>query len=103
MSVNWELSCQISNEKKWWEDKNHPSILIENFPKAGFYEVETPQYGDMLICRIPRTEHPNHCVIWLGDNGRFTSEETEPCIGNTLILHQLHGKNLSVKFWAAMV
>ncbi|MDO7202853.1 C40 family peptidase [Acinetobacter baumannii] len=90
-----ELGIKLPDfERKdgWWEDKDHPSILIDNFPKAGFYEVDTPQYGDMLICRVPRTEHPNHCIIWLGDNAMLKSEDTEPCIGNTLILHQLHGR-----------
>ncbi|MEQ1066284.1 Mov34/MPN/PAD-1 family protein [Acinetobacter sp. XH1741] len=90
-----ELGIKLPDfERKdvWWEDKDHPSILIDNYPKAGFYEVDTPQYGDMLICRVPRTEHPNHCIIWLGDNANLKSEETEPCIGNTLILHQLHDR-----------
>ncbi|MDM8440250.1 NlpC/P60 family protein, partial [Acinetobacter baumannii] len=76
----------------WWEDKDHPSLYLENYEKAGFYEVESPQYGDMLVCRVGRTEHPNHAVVWLGDNGQLKSEQTETCIGSTLILHHPYNR-----------
>ncbi len=44
--------------------------------KLGFYEVKEPQYGDMLVCNVGRTEHPNHAVIWLGDQWQLKSEES---------------------------
>lgn len=90
-----ELDVILPNfERKleWWEDQKHPSLLIENYQRAGFYEVDVPKYGDMLICRVGRTEHPNHCVIWLGDQGQLKSEHTEMCVGTSLILHQLHNR-----------
>ncbi|MBJ9984423.1 C40 family peptidase [Acinetobacter sp. S40] len=79
----------------WWESKNNKSLYLENYEKAGFYEVDSPQYGDMLVCKVGRTEHPNHAVIWLGDKWEFKSEKAEQAIGNTLILH--HPYNQSSK------
>ena len=71
----------------WWEAKDHASLYLENYKQAGFYQVETPQYGDMLVCRVGRTEHPNHALVWLGDQGQLKSETSEPCIGSSLMLH----------------
>lgn len=88
-----ELDIQLMNferQDRWWESKDHASLYLDNYEKAGFYEVIEPQYGDMLICKVGRTEHPNHAVIWLGDNGALKSEHTEACIGSTLILHHLY-------------
>ncbi|ENX34892.1 hypothetical protein F889_01532 [Acinetobacter colistiniresistens] len=76
----------------WWEDPGHASLYLENYQNTGFYEVDVPQYGDMIICRVGRTEHPNHAVIWLGDKGKLQSEETEPCFGSSLILHHPYGR-----------
>ena len=75
---------------KWWLDKKHPALYLDNFGKAGFIEVSEPQYGDVMLCRMGRTEHVNHALIWLGDNGMLKSEKTDPCIGSTLILHHMY-------------
>lgn len=77
---------------KWWEDENHASMYLENFAKAGFYEVQQPNYGDVLVCTIQPTKHPNHAMIWLGDNGALKSESTEPCVGASLVLHHPYDK-----------
>ncbi|MBN6517051.1 C40 family peptidase [Acinetobacter pittii] len=82
----------FDREDAWWEQKDHPSLYLENYKKAGFYEVSEPKYGDMLICRVGRTEHPNHALIWLGDQGKLKTEHTEPCIGSSLILHHPYGR-----------
>ena len=50
------------------------------------------QYGDVMLCRVGRTEHVNHAVIWLGDNGALKSEQTEPCVGSSLILHHPYNR-----------
>ncbi|TVT78619.1 C40 family peptidase [Acinetobacter colistiniresistens] len=76
----------------WWESKDHASLYLDNFEKAGFSEVSELQYGDVLICRVGRTEHPNHAVIWLGDRGQLKSEQSEACIGSALILHHPYGR-----------
>ena len=88
-----ELGIHLMNferDDRWWESKDHASLYLDNYENAGFYEVNEPQYGDMLICKVGRTEHPNHAVVWLGDNGALKSEQTEACIGSTLILHHLY-------------
>jgi cell wall-associated NlpC family hydrolase len=64
---------------------------LDNFTKAGFYEVDTLQRGDVLICRVGRTEHPNHAAVFLADDGQLQSEQSEPCIGSALILHHPYG------------
>lgn len=78
----------------WWEDANHESLYEKHFAKEGFVEVDKDnlQYGDVLLCRVGRTHHINHALIWLGDNGALKSETTPPAIGNTLILHHPYGR-----------
>lgn len=79
-------------QDKWWESKENASLYLDNFEKEGFIEVGDPQYGDVLLCRVGRTEHVNHAVIWLGDQPELKSEKTEACIGSALILHHPYGR-----------
>lgn len=108
-----ELSIQLidfERQDHWWELVENESLYLENFAKAGFSEVDVGydypdwvsghgvlqfnklKYGDVLLCKVGRTEHVNHAVIWLGDNGMLKSEKTEPCIGSALILHHPYGR-----------
>lgn len=80
---------------KWWEAKDHASLYLENYTKTGFVEVSEPQYGDVLLCKVPPTHHTNHALIWLGERWQLKSEVAEPCHGNTLFLH--HPYNQSSK------
>ena len=92
---NRELGIKLENferKDKWWEDPNHKSLYIDNFTNSGFYEVSEQQYGDMIVCKVGRTAHPNHAVIWLGNNGQFKSEYSDACVGSTLILHHLYNR-----------
>ena len=85
-----ELSINIPDFERvdrWWESAENASLYLDNFGKAGFVEVNNMQYGDVLLCRIGRTEHVNHAVIWLGDHGILKSEQSAPCVGSALILH----------------
>ncbi|EZQ10724.1 C40 family peptidase [Acinetobacter sp. Ver3] len=82
----------FERQDAWWESKENKSLYLDGFGVAGFVEVDEPQYGDVLLCRVGRTEHVNHAVIWLGDNGMLKSEHTEPCIGSALILHHPYGR-----------
>lgn len=79
-------------EDAWWESKESKSLYLDGFGEAGFVEVNDLQYGDVMLCRVGRTEHVNHAVIWLGDNGLLKSEQTEACIGSALILHHPYGR-----------
>lgn len=82
----------FDRQDRWWESKENKSLYLDGFGDAGFAEVDQPQYGDILLCRVGRTEHVNHAVIWLDDNAVLKSEETEPCIGSALILHHPYGR-----------
>ena len=90
-----ELGIQLidfERQDRWWQSVENESLYLDNFGKAGFVEVSDMQYGDVLLCRVGRTEHVNHAVIWLSDNGMLKSEKTEPCIGSALILHHPYGR-----------
>lgn len=83
----------------WWENKNNPSLYLENFTDEGFVEIplDSPaKQHDAYICRVGRTEHPNHAIIFLGENGKLISEDTPNIVGNSLILHHPYGR-LSVR------
>ncbi|WP_151796568.1 C40 family peptidase [Acinetobacter soli] len=81
----------FEREDNWWENEVHASLYIANFKSAGFYQVSKPRYGDMLVCKVGRTVHPNHALIWLGDRWQLKSEQVDPAIGSTLILHHPYG------------
>ncbi|WP_336932163.1 C40 family peptidase [Acinetobacter bereziniae] len=77
---------------RWWESADNASLYLDNFSQAGFIEVNDLQYGDVMLCRVGRTEHVNHAVIWLGDHASLKSEQTEPCVGTSLILHHPYNR-----------
>ncbi len=92
-----ELGIIINDYERtdaWWEDASHEPLYEKHFAKEGFIAVDMQdvRYGDVLLCRLGRTHHINHAVIWLGDNGALKSETTEPCVGNALILHHPYGR-----------
>ena len=84
----------IDFERKdaWWESKENKSLYLDGFGEAGFVEVGDMQYGDVLLCRVGRTEHVNHAAIWLGDQTELKSEQTESCVGSSIILHHPYGR-----------
>lgn len=74
----------------WWEDDNHAPLYETNLEKAGFVIVQgTPQKHDMIICRVGRTQHANHALIYLGD-GVLKSETTPQVVGDNLFIHHPH-------------
>lgn len=95
-----ELDIGLPDFKRiddWWEDKEHESLYENNFEKAGFVQIDPSklQRHDVILCRVGRTHHVNHALIYLGD-GKLTSESTPDCVGDCLILHHPHGR-LSVR------
>ena len=79
----------------WWEDPNHAPLYEKNFEKAGFLQVHDLQKHDVILCRVGRTHHVNHALIYLGD-GKLKSEKAPKVIGDNLVLHHPHGR-LSVR------
>lgn len=76
-------------EDRWWEQKDTVSFYEEFHREAGFYEVETPEPGDMIVMQIGRSYHPNHAGIYLGDISEFEGREL---FGQTLMLHHMYDK-----------
>lgn len=90
-----ELDIQLIDFERhdcWWESKENKSLYLDGFGEAGFVEVSDMQYGDVLLCRVGRTEHVNHAVIWLGEQTELKSEQTESCVGSSIILHHPYGR-----------
>lgn len=88
-----ELKIDLPNFKRiddWWEDENHEPLYENNFAKAGFEVVDDLQPHDVILCRVGRTFHVNHALIFIG-NGKLTSENTPDCVGDSLVLHHPHG------------
>lgn len=81
----------------WWEDASHEPLYETYFAKEGFVKIDAKElrFGDAILCRIGRTHHINHALIYLGD-AKLTSEKTTPIIGNNLVLHHPYGR-LSVR------
>ena len=52
--------------------------------------VDDLQPHDVILCRVGRTFHVNHALIFIGD-GKLTSENTPDCVGDSLVLHHPHG------------
>lgn len=94
-----ELDIELPDFERadaWWEHENHEPLYEQNFKKAGFVAVDKSvgnlQKHDVILCRVGRTHHVNHALIWLGDKGTLKSETTPDCVGNTLILHHPYGR-----------
>ena len=79
----------------WWENPEHEPLYERNFGKAGFVQVHDLQKHDVILCRVGRTHHVNHALIYSGD-GKLKSEKTQKVIGDNLVLHHPHGR-LSVR------
>lgn len=82
----------FDREDKWWENADHESLYVNNFEKTGFSVVNNLQYGDVIICTVGDTKHPNHALIFLGENGSLKSEVTTETVGTKIILHHLYGR-----------
>lgn len=79
----------------WWEQADHEPLYQNNFEKAGFVQVHDLQTHDVILCRVGRTHHINHALLYLGDY-QLQSENAPPAVGNQLVLHHPHGR-LSVR------
>ena len=76
----------------WWESAKSKPLYLDNFKNEGFVEVDTLQRHDIILCRLGRTEHVNHALIFVG-NGQFRSEHTTATIGDSLVLHHPYNRD----------
>ena len=85
-----ELDISIDNFERvdrWWESSDSADLYIDNFKSQGFVQVDTLRRHDVILCRVQPTQHVNHALIYLGDDGQLTSEQSEQVIGDHLVLH----------------
>lgn len=90
-----ELGITLNDYKRddtWWESADSEPLYLDNFKKEGFVEVDTIQKHDLILCRLGRTEHINHALVFIGD-GTLKSEPTEDVIGDCLVLHHPYGRD----------
>ena len=90
-----ELGITLNDYERqdcWWEDAKSKPLYVDNFKKEGFVEVDTIQNHDLILCRLGRTEHINHALVFIGD-GTLKSERTEDVIGDCLVLHHPYGRD----------
>lgn len=98
-----ELNITLPDFKRidaWWEDESHEPLYENNFEQAGFVQIDPKsdfsqlQKHDVILCRVGRTYHINHALVYLGDY-QLQSEHS-PTYTNNLVLHHPHGR-LSVR------
>ena len=75
----------------WWESADSKPLYIDNFKAEGFVEVDTIQKHDLILCRLGRTEHVNHALVFICD-GTLKSERTDKVIGDSLVLHHPYNR-----------
>ncbi|KAA5845933.1 phage tail protein [Pseudomonas chlororaphis] len=76
----------------WWEDPTGPSLYEQAYEAAGFYQVDRPQRGDMIVMAVGRTAHPNHAGIYLGAEPELPGEPAEVFGPGPFLLHHLYGR-----------
>jgi len=81
---------------RWWEDTQGESLYEARYGAAGFYRVDTPQRGDMIVMRIGRTAHPNHAGIYLSDNPSLRGEAAQVFGPGPFLLHHLYGRRSEI-------
>jgi hypothetical protein len=76
----------------WWESTNNTSLYESNYEAAGFYKVDRPQRGDMVVMEIGRTVYPNHAGIFLCADPALRSEDSATFGPGPFLLHHLYGR-----------
>lgn len=84
---------RFEREDAWWEIQDGPSLYEEFYGGAGFYQVDTPQVGDMIVMQIGRSFHPNHAGIYLGNTDSF---EGQGLYGGPFLLHHMYNKKSEI-------
>lgn len=76
----------------WWEQDAGPSLYEQAYEAAGFYQVDRPQRGDMIVMEVGRTAHPNHAGIYLGIDVQLPNEQASVYGQGPFLLHHLYGR-----------
>lgn len=83
----------FEREDLWWENKESESLYEKFYEENGFYVVDKPEVGDLIVMQIGRSYHPNHAGIYLGYTNNFESRNLH---GGPFMLHHMYGKNADI-------
>lgn len=75
---------------KWWEIEKTTSFYEEFYEECGFFLVDSPQPGDLIIMQVGRSYHPNHAGVYLGEVSDFEGQKFH---GSSLMLHHMYNKD----------
>ena len=87
---------RYEREDGWWEQAENVSLYEANYEAAGFYQVEKPERGDLIVMAVGRTAHPNHAGIYLGADPTLPGEESSVVGQGPFLLHHLYGRRSEV-------
>lgn len=72
----------------WWQREDAQELYLDNFEKAGFYQVNgDPQFADVVLMQY-RSEKTNHGGVYIGDHCLKTQPDLHP-IPNALLHHPM--------------
>lgn len=78
---------EFEREDFWWQKEGNQELYLDNLDKAGFYQVDEPQYGDLILMQY-RSEKTNHGGIYIGDAQLKTQPDLHP-VPNALLHHPM--------------
>ena len=81
-----------AREDGWWEQADGPCLYEQAYEAAGFYLVDQPRRGDMIIMAVGRTAHPNHAGIFLGTDPELPGAQVSVFGPGPFLLHHLFGR-----------
>jgi proteasome lid subunit RPN8/RPN11 len=89
----WGLAFpRYERQDGWWERDDGPDLYRQHFEAAGFYPVDRPQHGDMIVMRIGRAAQDNHAGIYLGSDPSLPGEDAQVFGQGPFLLHHLYGR-----------
>lgn len=89
----WGLAFpRYEREDGWWEKAEGRSLYEHHYEAAGFYVVDQPRRGDLIVMAVGRTAHPNHAGVYLGGDPSLPDEESRVFGQGPFLLHHLYGR-----------
>lgn len=86
-----EMGIEIPDFERddfWWQKESSPELYLENFSKAGFYQVTgQPKFGDVILMQY-RSEKTNHGGVYVGDCALNTQTDLHQ-VPNAMLHHPM--------------
>jgi proteasome lid subunit RPN8/RPN11 len=78
----------FDREDFWWQRDDAPELYLENFEKAGFYQVnDGPRFGDVVLMQY-RSGKTNHGGVYIGNCSLKTQSDLHQ-VPNALLHHPM--------------